>query len=62
MDRDIKDRLAQLKIPFEARYDNQIRDIIKDYVTNSSPILKVCWGALFFFPIFEHYLSLYGIA
>ncbi|MCB0579338.1 MAG: transglycosylase SLT domain-containing protein [Phaeodactylibacter sp.] len=59
---DIKDRLAQLKIPFEARYDNQIRDIIKDYVTNGMHDTESMLGRTsFYFPIFEHYLSQYGL-
>ncbi|MCB0593825.1 MAG: transglycosylase SLT domain-containing protein [Lewinellaceae bacterium] len=59
---DIRDRLAQLKIPFEARYDNQVRDIIKDYVTNGLHDTESMLGRTsFYFPIFEHYLSLYGL-
>ncbi len=62
MNGDIKDRLAQLNIPFEARYDNQIRDIIKDYVTNGLRDTETMLGRTsFYFPIFEHYLSLYGL-
>lgn len=62
MDGDIKDRLAQLKIPFEARYDNQVRDIIRDYVTNGQHDTEDMLGRTsFYFPIFEHYLSLYGL-
>ena len=62
MDGDIKDRLAQLKLPFEARYDTQVRDIIKDYVTNGQHDTEGMLGRTsFYFPVFEHYLSLYGL-
>ncbi len=62
MEGDIKDRLAQLKMPIKARYDDQIRDYIKDYVTNGFHDTESMLGrSAFYFPIFEHYLALNGL-
>lgn len=59
---DIQERLAQLKIPFEPRYNEEVRDLIREYTTNGFRDTEAMLGRTsFLFPIFEHYLALNGL-
>jgi membrane-bound lytic murein transglycosylase D len=59
---DVKQRLEQLSLPFEARYDAQVRHRIKDYVSNGyRDTESMLARSTAFFPVFEHYLHLYGL-
>ncbi len=59
---DVKERFHQLNLPFRARYDEQVRSTIKDYVTNGYRDTEAMLARQSaFFPIFEHYLHLYGL-
>nr|HQU59331.1 hypothetical protein [Saprospiraceae bacterium] len=59
---DIKGRLAQLKIPVEPRYNEEVRSLIKEYTTNGFRDTEAMLGRTsLLFPIFEHYLALYGL-
>lgn len=61
-ERGIKQRLAQLSIPFEPRYDEHVGHLIKEYTTNGYRETEAMLGrTAVFFPIFEHYLSLYDL-
>lgn len=58
----VKERINRLTIPFEAKYDLEVRNRIKDYVTNGYRDTERMLGRTpAFFPIFEHYLSLHGL-
>jgi len=58
----VKERIDRLTIPFEARYDLEVRNRIKDYVTDGYRDTERMLGrTTAFFPIFEHYLSLHGL-
>jgi membrane-bound lytic murein transglycosylase D len=58
-ERGIKQRLAQLSIPFEPRYDAHVHHLIKEYTTNGYRDTEAMLGrTTVFFPIFEHYLRL----
>jgi membrane-bound lytic murein transglycosylase D len=60
--RGIKQRLAQLAIPFEPRYDEHVGNLIKEYTTNGYRETEAMLGrTAVFFPVFEHYLSLYDL-
>ena len=59
---DVKERLKQLSLPFEARYDPTVRSTIKEYVTNGYRDTEALLGRTSaYFPIFEHYLRIYGL-
>jgi len=59
---DVKARLEQLNMPFEIRYDATVRQRIKEYVTNGYRDTEIMLGrSSVYFPIFEHYLHLYGL-
>lgn len=58
----VKERIKRLAIPFEARYNPEVRNRIKDYVTNGYRDTERMLGRTpAFFPVFEHYLSLHGL-
>lgn len=62
MENDVRERLAQLDLPFEARYDYQIRDIIKDYAINGYRDTEAMLGRVqHYFPVFEHYLQMHDV-
>jgi membrane-bound lytic murein transglycosylase D len=62
MDSDVKERLAQLDLPFEAKYEDRIRDLIKDYTIYGYRNTEMMLGRTqHYFPIFEHYLSQYDV-
>ncbi|MCB9272604.1 MAG: transglycosylase SLT domain-containing protein [Lewinellaceae bacterium] len=59
---DIQERLAQLKIPFEPRYNEEVRSLIREYITNGFRDTEAMLGRTsYLFPIFEHYLALNGL-
>jgi membrane-bound lytic murein transglycosylase D len=58
----VKERINRLAIPFEAKYDLEVRNRIKDYVQAGYRDTERMLGRTpAFFPIFEHYLSLHGL-
>lgn len=62
MDSDVKERLAQLDLPFDAKYEDRIRDLIKDYTIYGYRDTEMMLGRTqHYFPIFEHYLSLHNV-
>jgi len=59
---DVRERLSQLDLPFEARYDLRVRDLIKDYTVNGYRDTELMLGRTqHYFPVFEHYLKLNNI-
>lgn len=59
---DVRERLAQLDLPFEAKYSSTIRDVIKDYAVNGYRQTEYMLGrAPHYFPVFEHYLKMYDV-
>lgn len=59
---DVKERLKRLSIPFEIRYDATVRQRIKEYVTNGYRDTEAMLSRQsVYFPIFEHYLHIYGL-
>lgn len=58
----LQDRIAKITLPFETRYNSEIRDLIKDYVTAGYKDTEVMLGrSVLYFPIFEHFLSAYQL-
>ncbi|NRA48060.1 MAG: transglycosylase SLT domain-containing protein [Phaeodactylibacter sp.] len=58
----VKERINRLAIPFEAQYDQEVRNRVKDYVTDGYRDTERMLGRTStFFPIFEHYLSIHGL-
>lgn len=56
---DIKQRLNNIQLPFEAKYNAQVHFQIKRYVTSGYKDAQLMLGrSVQFFPIFEHYLNL----
>lgn len=56
---DIKQRLKNIQLPFEAKYNAQVHFQIKRYVTSGYKDAQLMLGrSVHFFPIFEHYLNL----
>jgi membrane-bound lytic murein transglycosylase D len=61
-DNDVRERLAQLDLPFDIKYSSTIRDVIKDYAINGYRQTEYMLGrAPHYFPVFEHYLELYDV-
>lgn len=55
----IQERLANIQLPFEAKYTERVRYYIKDYVTTGYKSTQSILGrSLLYFPIFEHYLTI----
>lgn len=58
----IQERIAKIDLPFEVRYNRDIRDKIKDYVTAGYKDTEVMLGrSVLYFPIFDHFLSVYQL-
>lgn len=58
----LQERIAKITLPFETRYNSEIRDLIKDYVTAGYKDTEVMLGrSVLYFPIFEHYLTAYQL-
>lgn len=58
----LQERIAKITLPFETRYNSEIRDLIKDYVTAGYKDTEVMLGrSVLYFPIFDHYLSAYQL-
>ena len=58
-DGDIEQRLKTIQLPFEAKYNAQVRYQIKRYVTSGYKDAQLMLGrSVHFFPIFDHYLNL----
>ncbi len=58
----IKKRLDQLSLPFEARYNENVKTYIKRYVVLGLKESESMLGrSSLYFPIFEHYLNLYNL-
>lgn len=56
---DIKQRLKNIQLPFEAKYNAQVQFQIKRYVTSGYKDAQLMLGrSVHYFPIFEHYLKL----
>lgn len=59
---EVKDRIARLNMPFKARYSQEVGNTIKDYVTKGYHGTEIMLGRRSaYFPIFEHYLNIYGL-
>ncbi len=58
----IKERLGQLSLPFEAKYNESVKTYIKRYVVLGLRESESMLGrSSLYFPIFEHYLNLYDL-
>jgi membrane-bound lytic murein transglycosylase D len=58
----LQNRIAKITLPFETRYNSEIRDLIKDYVTAGYKDTEVMLGrSVLYFPIFDHYLAAYQL-
>ena len=58
----IKQRLGQLSLPFTVRYNDKVKTYIKRYVELGFKESESMLGrSSLYFPIFEHYLNLYGL-
>lgn len=58
----LQNRIAEITLPFETRYNSEIRDLIKDYVTAGYKDTEVMLGrSVLYFPIFDHYLAAYQL-
>jgi len=58
----IEERLERLTLPFEAQYNAKVRTYIKDYVvTGYRQTEDILGRSVMYFPIFEHYLTIYGL-
>ncbi len=54
----IKERLPQIRLPFEPKYNARVRNYIKDYVVIGYRQTEEMLGhSIRYFPIFEHYLT-----
>ncbi|TXB63215.1 LysM peptidoglycan-binding domain-containing protein [Phaeodactylibacter luteus] len=59
---EVKERIMRLNIPFKVRYDEEVSSTIKEYVTNGYRDTELMLGRTSaYFPIFEHYLNVYGL-
>ncbi len=58
----IKKRLSKIYLPFEAKYTKEVKTYIHRYVTAGINDAEAMLGRTsLYFPIFEHYLSVYGL-
>ena len=56
---DIEQRLKNIELPFEAKYNAQVQSQIKRYVTSGYKDAQLMLGrSVHYFPIFDHYLNL----
>ncbi|MCD8498437.1 MAG: lytic transglycosylase domain-containing protein [Alphaproteobacteria bacterium] len=58
----IEERLERITLPFEAKYNAKVRTYLKDYLVNGYRQTEDILGrTVMYFPIFEHYLTIYGL-
>lgn len=58
----IKQRVLELTIPVQTRYNGQVRELIRRYISIGSKEAEAMLGrTTLYFPMFEHYLSIYGL-
>lgn len=58
----IEERLERIQLPFDVKYNAKVRYYIKDYVaTGYRQTEEILGRSLLYFPIFEHYLTIYGL-
>jgi membrane-bound lytic murein transglycosylase D len=58
----VKDRLNQISLPFEAKYNENVKTYIKRYVVlGPRESASMLGRSSLYFPIFEHYLNLYNL-
>ncbi len=58
----IKNRVERITLPFEAKYNARVRAYITDYVTTGNRQTEEILGrSVMYFPIFEHYLTIYKL-
>lgn len=58
----IEERLEHIALPFEAKYNARVRTYIKDYVvTGYRQTEDILGRSVMYFPIFEHYLTIYRL-
>lgn len=58
----IRERIDRIDLPFEAPITNSVRDYIKQYTVNGYKDSELILGrTAMYFPIFEHYLSVYQL-
>lgn len=58
----IKERIERIALPFEARYNARVRTYINDYVvTGYRQTEEILGRTVMYFPIFEHYLTIYKL-
>ncbi len=58
----IKERIQRIALPFEAKYNAKVRTYIQDYVvTGHKQTEDILGRSMMYFPIFEHYLSIYRL-
>ncbi|GJM33141.1 MAG: lytic transglycosylase [Saprospiraceae bacterium] len=58
----IKKRLSKIYLPFEAKYTKEVKTYIHRYVTAGINDAEAMLGrSSLYFPIFEHYLNIYGL-
>lgn len=58
----IKHRVLGLTLPVQTRYNGQVRELIRRYISVGSKEAEAMLGrATLYFPMFEHYLSIYGL-
>lgn len=58
----MKERIERIALPFEAKYNAKVRYYINDYViTGYRQTEEILGRTVMYFPIFEHYLTIYGL-
>jgi len=58
----IKHRVLGLTLPVQTRYNGQVRELIRRYISLGSKEAEAMLGrTTLYFPMFEHYLSIYGL-
>lgn len=58
----IKERLEEISLPFDAKYNGHVKDLIKRYLTTGYRDAEAVLGrSVLYFPVFEHYLSIYQL-
>ncbi len=58
----IEERMERITLPFEAKYTAKVRTYIKDYlVTGYRQTEEMLGRTVMYFPIFEHYLTIYKL-
>ncbi|MFN7119033.1 MAG: transglycosylase SLT domain-containing protein [Saprospiraceae bacterium] len=58
----IEERIERIALPFEAKYNAKVRTYLKDYlVTGYRQTEDILGRTVMYFPIFEHYLTIYKL-